>query len=110
MSGVSRTVKIAYLSKYPIIEKSLEVCRKGKNQAKNCGACEKCVRTKLNFVAIVNLNPSCFKEKLEKSQNINIKWKNHAQKEELVSISNLAHKHTTSNEWLKVLDEQIIEN
>src|SRR5262249_536940 len=51
-AAFSRTEKIAFLSGSPAALQSLKVCWEGKNQGRNCGVCEKCVRTLLNFLAV----------------------------------------------------------
>ncbi len=39
---------------------NLRVCWQGKEKSGNCGVCEKCIRTKLNFKACGTDFPSCF--------------------------------------------------
>ena len=50
-SGFGRTAKVAQIAKSPGLAESLRVCWQGPEAGRNCGACEKCVRTKLNFMA-----------------------------------------------------------
>jgi hypothetical protein len=49
--GVTRTEKCAVIGQYEVVRKHLRVCWAGPVPDENCGCCEKCVRTKLNFVA-----------------------------------------------------------
>jgi hypothetical protein len=49
-AGFTRTEKVAALSNWPEALRNLRVCWRVKT-GKNCGTCEKCVRTKLNFLA-----------------------------------------------------------
>jgi hypothetical protein len=50
-SAMTRTEKVALISEWPIGYDLLRVCWEGKNAGRNCGICEKCVRTKLNAIA-----------------------------------------------------------
>lgn len=49
-AGMSRTGKAARLSNEPAVLQNLRVCWEYPEEG-NCGHCEKCVRTKLNFLA-----------------------------------------------------------
>src|SRR5690606_33413134 len=57
--GFTRTARVGYLSQSPDIASQLRVCWEGQAGGRNCGACEKCVRTKLNFMAN-GVEPLCF--------------------------------------------------
>ena len=50
--GLSRTQKASAVASYPVITRNLRVCWAGPMTGKNCGECEKCVRTALNFLAL----------------------------------------------------------
>jgi hypothetical protein len=49
-ASFSRTEKVVALAEWPIGRESLRVCWEGRLAGENCGQCEKCVRTALNFV------------------------------------------------------------
>jgi hypothetical protein len=57
---VSRTEKVALLSQFASARRALRVCWQGTDAGANCGRCEKCVRTYLNFRAVGIANPECF--------------------------------------------------
>ncbi len=57
--GFTRTQRVALINDYPEIAAKLRVCWEGPFTGGNCGRCEKCIRTKLNFMAI-NAAPACF--------------------------------------------------
>ena len=63
-AGYSRTAKVAALadrlSGWPTGINHLRVCWEGQNKQLNCGVCEKCLRTKLNFLATGKPVPACF--------------------------------------------------
>jgi len=58
-AGFTRTQRVALINDYPEIAAKLRVCWEGPLTGGNCGRCEKCIRTKLNFMAI-NAAPVCF--------------------------------------------------
>ena len=49
--GVSRHAKVGAIGQWPIIRESLRVCWQYLNQNMNCGVCEKCLRTRIAFLA-----------------------------------------------------------
>ena len=49
--ATSRTEKCAVIGRYAKVKTGLRVCWAGPMTGFNCGTCEKCVRTKLNFLA-----------------------------------------------------------
>jgi hypothetical protein len=57
--GFTRTQRVALINDYPEIAAKLRVCWEGPLTGGNCGRCEKCTRTKLNFMAI-KAAPVCF--------------------------------------------------
>ncbi len=59
-AGFSRTQKVELVAQHPVAREVVKVCWAGREQFKNCGQCEKCVRTRLNFAAVGDLNPPCF--------------------------------------------------
>lgn len=71
-SGFNRVEKIKILSDWPIGMRYLRVCWEGDVVHKNCGHCEKCVRTRLNFLLAGQPNPMCFDGPLRKQDIDNI--------------------------------------
>ena len=67
-AGFSRTEKIELIARDPIATKAVKVCWEADDRSKNCGVCEKCVLTKLNFKAVGIDNPSCFDNGLTPDQ------------------------------------------
>jgi len=59
-SSHSRTEKVRDISDWKVAVNNLRVCWEGDLKDENCGICEKCVRTKLNFLAAGNKIPICF--------------------------------------------------
>ncbi len=62
--GFDRTEKVQWLCRNTEITHDIRVCWEGSILYENCGKCEKCVRTMLNFWATKQTVPICFPEKL----------------------------------------------
>ncbi len=106
-AGYSRTEKAAIVARDPVALKTLKVCWQGRLQDRNCGVCEKCVRTHLNFVAVGAANPPCFEEPLKDSQIDTILPKNLTSLAELGGIVRFADQHGCSGPWLDRLKARI---
>lgn len=59
-AGFCRSEKIKILSSWSIGVRHLRVCWAGGTHDRNCGRCEKCVRTQLNFLLAGIPRPECF--------------------------------------------------
>lgn len=66
-AGFSRTQKVARVVKNAAATRCVKVCWEGPDGSKNCGECEKCIRTRLNFAAVGVLNPECFDQPFDKN-------------------------------------------
>lgn len=55
----SRTEKVAEIAEWSEGVANLRVCWQGPKKGENCGRCEKCIRTKFNFLATSNPVPDC---------------------------------------------------
>lgn len=51
-AAVSRTARVAKIAAHGPVADRVRVCWAGNVPGRNCGVCEKCVRTKLNFMAV----------------------------------------------------------
>lgn len=58
--GFGRAEKIETLAPFPDALAGLKVCWQGRDAGRNCGVCEKCVMTRLNFLAARLPDPPCF--------------------------------------------------
>ena len=61
-SSHSRCEKVAAIAAWPAGLAGLRVCWQGACKDRNCGRCEKCLRTKLNFLASGLQVPSSFED------------------------------------------------
>lgn len=55
-AAMTRCEKAGIVSRYRTLQDNLRVCWAGPKTGKNCGKCEKCVRTQLNFI-VLGLDP-----------------------------------------------------
>jgi hypothetical protein len=106
-AGFSRTDKVAFLSGVPAVLRSLKVCWQGSQQGRNCGVCEKCLRTQLNFLAVGVSNPPCFEAPLELRRIDGIPIANDAILGELQSIVQYAERRDLDGEWLRALRKRL---
>ena len=94
----NRVEKVAQIAEWQKGVSNLRVCFQVSQNGENCGKCEKCVRTKLNFLACNQPVPDCFPESVSienQLQGASIKkfLKKAAKKNDYV--------HT---EWQQILD------
>jgi len=106
-AGYSRTDKAAIITRYPLAMPGLKVCWEGQKQDRNCGVCEKCMRTRLNFLAVGEPNPACFDEPLDASGIDGIVIRNQAQYLELQSIVEYAEHRGKTGPWLGLLRRRL---
>jgi hypothetical protein len=65
-SGFNRIEKVDRIGDVVTVTKNLRVCWSGMQHDRNCGRCEKCVRTILNFRAAGRPVPTCFPNDVDK--------------------------------------------
>ena len=100
----SRTEKVDWLARHTDACKDLRVCWQGPQKDRNCGECEKCMRTKLNFWALGHAIPESLPGGISPSAVRQIKPLNHIQLRELQSILQVASAyHPSSDPLLKAL-------
>jgi hypothetical protein len=107
-AGFSRTEKIAAIMRNPIACRTLRVCWAGADQSQNCGRCEKCVRTQLNFLANgATRMPECFPGDLDLELIRTMDVSSEHQVTELESIVTYAKCHGIAGAWLTALEERV---
>lgn len=93
-AGFTRTEKVKQIAQWPTALQNLRVCWQGEQKDRNCGHCEKCIRTILNFrVAGLDL-PPCFERDIDEREILSLPVLNKSVLGECVSI--LA---TAKTEW-----------
>ena len=106
-AGFSRTEKVAAIAKHPIARKVVKVCWEGRDPASNCGVCEKCVRTHLNFLAAGYPSPECFERPFNLADLQSIRLDNPAKFNELALILTYAEKKQVIGDWVPALKKKL---
>jgi hypothetical protein len=107
--GFTRTARVRMICDYPEIAARLRVCWQGPQTGANCGRCEKCVRTKLNFAAN-RQPPLCFDDQLTHAQILGIRAQNPLQLAYLREILSSARKDGVRGAWTRSLALAIAKN
>ena len=97
----SRTEKVAAITEWRAGTDNLRVCWEGEVDDGNCGSCEKCVRTKLNFLAIGSPIPASFPESNLLDDLDGIVLKNDAVRAEWQQIYDMAKKNGIGGDWME---------
>ncbi len=109
-AGFTRLEKIKEIGKWPEALQNLRVCWEGDLQDRNCGHCEKCVRTILGFrVMGISLPPS-FEQDVTDSQILALKGVQEDQLTELEPILEAAKAAGISDSWVNALAKSIARN
>ncbi|HVJ40738.1 MAG TPA: hypothetical protein VM639_04545 [Dongiaceae bacterium] len=106
-ASYSRTRKVETVVRNAVASAVVKVCWEGKETHKNCGVCEKCVRTRLNFLAVGVADPACFDTPFDLATIEAINLRNDTQCGELASIATYARAKGIEAPWLKALEARI---
>ncbi len=101
----SRTEKVKEIADWQVGVDNLRVCWQGDLKDRNCGKCEKCLRTQLNFLATGNPIPNCFPD-YTVGANISlnkVKLKKRLASPEWQSIYDFAKKNNVQGVWVEKL-------
>jgi hypothetical protein len=107
-AAASRIEKVALVAEWPQALQNLRVCWEGPNKGRNCGRCEKCIRTILDFRVAGLALPPCFEQDvtLEQIRTVPIWYR--SQMEEFQSIVDHADASGLGKEpWVRVLRKRI---
>lgn len=106
-AGFNRTEKIKLISQWKIGVQTLRVCWAGNDLGSNCGKCEKCLRTRFNFIAAGNENPVCFDNDLTSVLLNKLILPNEAVRNEWLSIQEAIVSSGNGKNWLPHIDKII---
>ena len=96
----SRTEKVAQVAEWKKGMNNLRVCWQGELKDRNCGKCEKCVRTKLNFLACNRDVPEYFPESVSIEKILQrVVIKKDAIRGEWQQILDYADRHKVKASW-----------
>jgi hypothetical protein len=106
-AAFSRTDKLAFLAGVPAALRTLKVCWEGKDRARNCGVCEKCVRTQINLMAVGVVAPPCFDRPLDPRVIRRLPIKSDLVLAELRSIVEYGERHQLTAAWFHELRRRV---
>jgi hypothetical protein len=98
-AGYSRTEKVERISKNLAASTYIKVCWQNQSIG-NCGQCEKCYRTRLNFMAVGVDQPACFDNKIQLAKIPAMKINSEPRAKELLSIMQYTKKHQVQQTWV----------
>lgn len=104
-AGFSRTEKIALIAQDPVATRAVKVCWHAADLSTNCGTCEKCVRTRLNFRAVGVDSPSCFEGDITPDQVRLIRFGDDSQRAGFRSLLAYADNRGLHGDWLEAVKE-----
>ena len=97
----SRIEKVKEICEWKVGVENLRVCWQGELKDRNCGKCEKCVRTKLNFLVTGNPIPTCFSDSNVIDNFKNVELHNDAIRSEWRNIYKYAKKNKVKAPWVE---------
>jgi hypothetical protein len=107
-AAYSRTEKVAVIAKDPIATRAVKVCWAAADRYTNCGTCEKCIRTRMNFRAVGVDNPSCFDGEVTPEQIRLTSLGNETQRAEFRSILAYANAREMRGDWLEAVQQCLL--
>jgi hypothetical protein len=107
--GFTRTQRVRLICDYPDVAAKLRVCWEGAITGGNCGHCEKCIRTKLNFMAN-GFEPLCFDDRPTQLEILRLSTRNEAQLALLKELVASAKKNGVTERWTTSLKLAIARN
>ncbi len=107
--ALTRTDRVRALCDHPQIAAKLRVCWEGPKTGRNCGRCEKCIRTKLNFMAVGSA-PLCFDGPPTFLDILRIKLHEPSQVQFLREIVAAAKANDVRGAWLVALRLAMVKN
>ncbi|MCG5512086.1 hypothetical protein [Ectothiorhodospira shaposhnikovii] len=103
-----RTEKVYWLAKNTKASEYLRVCWEGPRPDRNCGECEKCIRTMLNFWAMDLPIPKAFPTQLTPKRVSSIRIRNRIQHTYLINLLRFAERHHPKDDQiLKALQKRL---
>ncbi|MBW4648298.1 MAG: hypothetical protein KME06_06310 [Kastovskya adunca ATA6-11-RM4] len=108
-AGFDRLGKIKEIGHWQEATQHLRVCWQGAQKDRNCGRCEKCIRTILGFRALGLSKPACFDQDVTDEQIIGIKGLTAIQLYEMELILQ-AVKGSVTDSWVNALEKCITRN
>ncbi len=103
--GFVRTDKVGIIKDSSVACRTLKVCWAGVDQSGNCGKCEKCVRTQMNFLAAGMSDAlPCFPKKLDVETIINAQFDTAGALQDIKDLVSYAKKRNVGGEWINAAE------
>ncbi|RZS39978.1 hypothetical protein EV673_1735 [Limnobacter thiooxidans] len=96
----SRTEKVREINQWNAGKNNLRVCWQGDLKDRNCGVCEKCIRTKLNFLAVNAPVPLAFPDSDILPDLKKVQLRNDAVRAEWRQLHQIAVKNKVDEPWV----------
>lgn len=109
-AGYSRTEKVRALARWPEALERLRVCWAGEDKSRNCGVCEKCVRTTLNFRAVGVEHLPCMPGEVSEARILRIRGLSPVLLNEFEQIAGAAEAAGIDAPWLRALRRTLKRN
>jgi hypothetical protein len=109
-TAFKRIDKIREITNFPAALQSLRVCWEGKERDRNCGRCEKCIRTILGFRVMGIGLPPCFEQDVTDRQILDIKTSKKSQVTYFEEILQAAIAAGISDSWVTTIEQCIKRN
>lgn len=104
----TRTEKALAISEWPAGFENLRVCWEGEAKEKNCGKCEKCLRTMLNIAANGLPIPSCFPDAAISLADVKtVELRSFVQRGEWRQLLETAKQNGITADWVAVVDRKV---
>ncbi len=109
-AAFSRVEKVREIADWTEALPYLRVCWEGEQKDRNCGRCEKCVRTILDFRVVGVDLPGCFEQDVTEDQIINMRDLTPIQIIQYKQILSTAQAASLTDSWVVALEKLIKRN
>ena len=106
-AGFTRAEKLEAISAVPAACRTLKVCSQPSHQDRNCGKCEKCVRTQTIFLALGMTHAPCFDEPFDPKAIAIVPLYNEIALNEMRSIYEYAQRRGIEAPWVRLLARRL---
>jgi hypothetical protein len=104
-AAFTRSEKVREIANWPEALQYLRVCWEGKQADRNCGRCEKCIRTILNFRVMGLGLPECFERDVGDDEILRLRDLNPVQRAYLEEILTAARDASITDSWVDALEK-----
>lgn len=105
-----RREKLREIANWPEAMQNLRVCWQGEQKDRNCGRCEKCIRTILSFRVMALPMPPCFEQDITDRQILDLHNLQPGHIYYLNEILDMARAASISESWVVALEKCLHEN